>query len=146
MTLLLVVHGLAHLQGTDTALRDAKQQISSTFVARGSTSVDYLAGYWEVSYQPTLLLIALCWTVVTIGFLVAASRLWHMQRGWWALVMSVCAASLVLSVMALPQAWIGALIDVSLLVALSWVRFGSRRPSLTNGRKPLDAGHAIASR
>ena len=120
LTVLLVVHGGGHLLGTDTALSAVKQQMSTTFQTRGSTSVDYLVGHWELSYQPTLLLIALCWTVLAVGFLVVASRVWHRRPGWWALLTSVTAASLVLSLIALPQTAIGAVIDASLLMALLW--------------------------
>jgi hypothetical protein len=120
LALFLSLHGVAHLVGTDTAFQALKQQTVLVYLVEQETTVDYLLGHWQVGQQAILLLIGASWTAVAVGFLMAARWLWHLRPGWWVRLVSVTAASLVLTVIALPQAWIGVLIDVSLLAGLFW--------------------------
>lgn len=53
LVLLLTFHALAHVTGTDTALRAVRQQLASRFLVSGETSVDYLKGHWNVSGRPS---------------------------------------------------------------------------------------------
>jgi hypothetical protein len=139
LAVLLALHGLAHLVGTDTALRAAREQIVSSYLFRQDTSVDYLLGHWEVSQQSTLLLLGASWAVVTVGFLIAASWVWQGRSGWRIRAVPLVTTSLVLSVVALPQAWVGVVIDVILLTGLLW-----SHPWRSRGRNQEEVVPAVA--
>ena len=116
--ILLALHGIAHLVGTDAALSTARQQTTSPYFVDRITSVDYLFGYWSVSDQTTLLLLGAAWAVVAVAFLVASRWLWHLRPGWRIRLATAASASLVLCVAALPETWIGVPINVSVLAIL----------------------------
>lgn len=104
---LLVLHGVAHLVGTQDALR-----------ATEGAAVPYLFGAWEVGGVAAYP-VAVAWVAPAIGFAYAATRLWALRPGWSRTLSVVTGTSLLLSVLALPQAVIGVTMDLVLLT-LVW--------------------------
>lgn len=107
----LVLHGIAHLVGAQAAV-DA---------AGASSTVPHLFGLWEAG-GPALPVLAVGWVAAAAGFVVAALWMWARRPHWWEAAVAVTILSLVLSLLALPQAVAGVVIDLVLLAAAMVVR------------------------
>lgn len=107
VAVLLALHGVAHLVGTQDALR----------AAEGAT-VPYLFGAWHLAGAASYV-VAAAWTAAALGFAWAAFATWEERPGWTRTLVVVTAGSLALSLLALPQAVVGVTIDLVLLT-LAW--------------------------
>lgn len=105
---LLTLHGVAHLVGVQSAWNAASTD----------GTVDYLFGTWQISGAP-LHLLALLWAATAVGYAAAAVHLASRRHTWPTLLAVVTSASLLLSLLALPQAVAGVGINLLLLTALS---------------------------
>ncbi len=102
----LVLHVIAHLAGTSTALRKAAHR----------ESADYLAGLWTVS-DPTLLrALGALWALAGAAFVIAAITVWRRHPSWPRVLAAVSLASLIAIAPALWSTTAGVVIDVGLLV------------------------------
>lgn len=117
VAVLLALHGVAHLVGTQDALR----------AAEGAT-VPYLFGAWHLAGAASYV-IAVAWAVAALGFAWAALATWEERPGWTRTLVLVTVGSLVLSLLALPQAVVGVTIDLVLLtLAWGWSPTPPREP------------------
>lgn len=107
----LVLHGIAHLVGAQAAIG----------AAGDGDPVELLFGSLEVTGGAATAL-AVAWIGVTAGFAFVAAWLWTHHVRWWEATVTVLVASLVLSVLSLPQAVAGVVINVVLLVVAFLVR------------------------
>lgn len=104
----LVLHGVAHLVDTT----DAVQQ------AREGGMLEHLGGAWAVG-DATLYLLGSLWAIAALGFVLAAALLWLRAESWWSAGLGATVGSLALTVVALPAAWIGLIVNAVLLAGLS---------------------------
>ena len=110
LTVLLVLHGIAHLPGFAVAWR--------------------LTTTPEMPYRTTLLggrvdlgdagirAMGLLWLAAGLGFIAAAVGTWRGSATWPTLALVVALVSLVLCVMAWPDSRIGAVVNVAILALL----------------------------
>ena len=111
----LLAHGAAHLLGTQTAME----------AERSGANVELLFGAVHVSGTAALYVIAVAWTVLAAGFAILS---WLTLMGhfhWVDGTRRLAAGSLVLTVLALPETWIGVVVNASFLAA-AWA--AERRP------------------
>ena len=102
---LLGLPGVAHLAGTSDSFTEAGD----------GESVDYLAGAWTLS-DPTLLrAVGIVWALVGAAFAFAAMIIWMRRPQWPRVLAAVSALSLVVVVIALWAAVVGAAVDAALL-------------------------------
>jgi hypothetical protein len=104
----LVLHGAAHLVGT----RGAMQAVDAE-------PLEYLFGSWTIGSPWLLYLFAALWTIVSAGFALAGWLVYMEAVNWQRVTWSLALASLVLSIIGLPMAWFGVVVNVALL-GLSW--------------------------
>lgn len=107
----LVLHGIAHLVGAQAAIG----------AAGDGQPVELAFGTVEVAGAGASAL-AVAWVAVAAGFAFAATWLWTHHVRWWEVVVAVLGASLVLSVLTLPQAVAGVVINLVLLVTALLMR------------------------
>ena len=106
----LALHGIVHLIGFAVPWR----LTTTDGYAYGTTA---LWGRFELG-ETGIRLVALLWIPVTLGFLVAAWGVLR-DRGWaLRLTAAVAIASLVLTLLASPQAIVGVAIDVVILAVV----------------------------
>ena len=105
---LLVVHGAAHLVGTRGAMQ-----------AMDAEPLEYLFGAWSISATWLLVVFASLWGIVSAGFAIAGWLVYMEAVSWRSFTWALALTSLILTVIALPMAWIGAAVNVVLL-ALTW--------------------------
>lgn len=112
----LAVHGFAHLVGTTDAV-----------TAIGDDSaVEYILGQWAITSTGVLLGAATIWALVAAGFAAVGVATWIDTPRWPRALVAISSSSLVLCLIALPQAAIGAVINVALLATA--VTLTNRRP------------------
>ncbi len=113
VSLFLVAHAVAHLVGTSRAFQAADD----------GESLDYLGGAWRIGDPSLLRLVGIAWAVVAVAYVAAAIGEWLGWRAWWQFVAVVTVFSLGLSILGLWEAWVGVVIDLTILAILtSWVR------------------------
>ena len=105
----LVLHGIAHGVGAQAAVTAAGE----------GESVAYLWDRVDLASAGALYVVAAAWVVVAVAFVAAAVALWRNRSRWPALLGVVAAASLALSVFAMPMAVAGVVINVVLLAAVA---------------------------
>ena len=113
LAVFLILHGVAHLVGA----QDAWESV-------GSGAVAYLWGAWTVSTPALLWLLAAAWAATAVAYTHAAWLLWDRRPGWLRAVTLTTAASLGLSLLAMPLAVAGVVIDVLLLTVVAAARPG----------------------
>ena len=101
----LAIHGFAHLVGTTEAVT----------AIGDDTSVDYLFGQWTLTDTAVLVGAAAVWAPVAVGFALVGVATWIETPRWLKALVAITSVSLVLCLVALPQAAIGAVINVALL-------------------------------
>ena len=113
----LALHGVAHFAGTTDSLR----------LAGDGEAAEYLGGAWTISDPAVLRVLAVAWTAAGIAFLALAVLVWLCPARARVPLAAVAAASLALSVLALPAAVVGVVIDGALLVLAWWAPAGILR-------------------
>ena len=114
LAVFLALHGLAHVAGTTDSLR----------LAGDGEAAEYLGSAWTISDPAVLRVLAVAWAVAGIAFLALAVLVWLRPARARVPLAAVAAASLVLSVLALPAAVVGVVIDAALLVLVWWAPAG----------------------
>ena len=107
----LVLHGIAHLVGAQAAIE----------AAGGGEPVELLFGSLELTGAGATVT-AVAWIALAAGFAFAAAWLWSHHVRWWDAAVVVVGASLLMSVLSLPQAVAGVVINVVLLGVAVLVR------------------------
>lgn len=105
LAVFLAIHGFAHLVGTTEAIS----------AIGDDTSVDYILGQWTITSTGLLAGSAALWTAVAVGFAAVGVATWIDTPRWPSALAAVTSVSLILCLVALPQAAIGAVINVVLL-------------------------------
>jgi hypothetical protein len=119
LAVFLVLHGFAHLAGAQSGWESAG----------AGTAVEYLWGAWTISAPALLWVLAIAWSATAVAFAHAAWLLWGLHKGWRTTLLLVTAASLLLSIVAMPMAVSGVVINVVLLTGALTFRQGQRRPA-----------------
>ena len=104
LAVFLLLHGIAHLAGAGDAFTAADRD----------DTVDYFFGAWEVG-GAVLATLGVLWVVLAATFVITAGWVASSRPNWLFVLAGAAAASLVLSILALPLAWIGVLINAALL-------------------------------
>lgn len=111
LAVVLVVHGIAHLVGTTDAVTAVNE----------NASVSYVLGQWDIGGTGLLVGLATLWAVVAVGFAAAGVTTWVDAPFWPRALATISAVSLVLCLVALPQAAIGVVINIVLLATVAMV-------------------------
>lgn len=111
LAVLLGVHGFAHLVGTTDAVS----------AMRDNESLEYTFGWWELASNPALATAGVTWTLIAAAFAAVSMATWMHTPRWASGLRTVAAASFVLCLLALPQTFIGLIVNVALLAATSQV-------------------------
>ena len=106
LALFLAAHGVAHWVGTSRSFQDAAD----------GTTVDYVGGAWSISNPAALRTLGVLWALAGAAYLVAAWAYWTRAPRRRAALAAVTVPSLILSILALPMAIVGVIIDVALLL------------------------------
>lgn len=117
LAVFLILHGFAHLVGAQDSWESA---------SRGAV-VEYLWGAWTISATALLWLLAAAWAATAVAYAHAARLLWDLRAGWLKALAITTIASLVLSLLAMPLAVAGLVIDVLLLAGALTIRQTHRR-------------------
>lgn len=102
---MLAVHGIAHLVGTTDAFR----------AINDNTSLSYLFGRWEITNTLVLGTAATLWAIVATGFAIGVIAVWFDATWRRTTVGGTVVVSTALCVIALPQTFIGLIVDAALL-------------------------------
>ena len=105
----LLAHGFAHLVGLAGSWQLGSQVPHKTTLLGGRIDLG----------EPGIRAFGVVWLLAAIAFTAAAAALLLAQPLWTTLVLAAAAFSLVISVLALPDAHIGVWINVALLALLS---------------------------
>jgi hypothetical protein len=105
LAVFLVLHGIAHFVGTGGTME----------VVREGGAAELLAGAWTPNDATLLTTFAVLWAVSGIAFAVVAVMLWTGRPQARTTLMIVAGASLVLSLVHLPAAIVGVVINVALI-------------------------------
>ena len=108
---LLVLHGFAHLVGTADAIR----------AVQDDGLLEYAFGRWELTSTPALVAAGFVWTLIAAAFAVAAVATWKHTPRWVGGLGAVAATSFVLCLVALPETFIGLIVNGALLAAATKV-------------------------
>lgn len=108
LALFLILHGVAHLVGAQDAWESAGS----------GAAVVYLWGAWTISAVALLWVLAVAWAAIAIAYAHAAWLLWDQRAGWFRALGLITIASLALSLLAMPLAVAGVVIDVILLAGV----------------------------
>lgn len=109
--IVVALHGLVHLLGTVAYLRIAE-------IPELPYKTTLLAGRVEVG-DLGMGLFGVAWGVVGVAFVALAAASWVGWRGTRAWLAGVAAASLILTLLDLEVAVVGAAVDVAILIALA---------------------------
>ncbi len=115
LSLLLALHGIAHLVGFVVPWR----LVQSEELPYDTT---ILAGRLDLG-STGIRAYGVLWLVAAVAFVAAAAGCWTARGGWMPFTVAVAAASLLLSILSLPEARIGIPVN---LVILAWIYVGSR--------------------
>lgn len=113
---LLAIHGIAHLVGTTDAIT----------AVNDNSSVEYLFGQWNITGTGPLVGVATLWALAAAGFIAVGVTTWIDTRWWPRALVTMAAVSVVLCLVALPQAAIGTVINIALVATAGAVT--ARRP------------------
>jgi hypothetical protein len=118
LAVFIALHGIAHFVGVRSNLNRANDR----------TTAEYLGGAWSISSSSALRVLAVIWALVGLG-VIAASVLLAMRPATARPYLTVAlAVSLVLCVLSLWTAVVGAVINVALLVLMWWASRSLFRP------------------
>lgn len=108
LSVFLVLHGLAHLVGAQ----------GSREAAGTGTSSEYLWGFWTISAAPLLWLLAVAWAATAVAYAHVSWLVWDLRQGWLKAMTTVTVVSMVLSILAMPMAVAGVVINAVLAAGL----------------------------
>jgi hypothetical protein len=117
LAVFLVLHGFAHLVGAQGSWESAS----------AGTAAEYLWGAWTISAPALLWVLAVAWSAAAVAYAHAAWLLWGLREGWLTALLLATAASLVLSILAMPMAVAGVVINVVLLAGAHTFKQSQRR-------------------
>jgi hypothetical protein len=103
------MHGVAHLVGTSEAW--------ATLGENGA--VRYLFEQWHLTTTPMLVTAGVVWALVAAGFLATAVAVWANRLRWRQATLLMASVSLVLCLLALPQAAMGLIVNGSLIAVVT---------------------------
>jgi hypothetical protein len=117
-SLLLVLHGIAHLRRFLVPWRlSAPAEMPYTTALLGGT-----ADLGDVGIR----IVGLLWLFASIAFMVAGAATFLQDSAWWIIAITATLGSLALTVLGWPQSRAGLAVDLLLLVYLMW----KARPAL----------------
>jgi len=122
----LAAHGLIHLIGFVVPWRLA---VVDGFASR-TTALGGVLALGDVGAR----MVGLAWLVLAIGFVVAAVATLRGVSWAAALTALLALASIVVSVLGLPETGAGIVVNLGILAALAWVAFGRGRTAAAVAR------------
>lgn len=114
-TAALAAHGLIHLIGFVVPWRIAEVEGFAYRTTAFGGSVELGATGVQV--------VGLAWLAIAVGFVVAAVGVWRRSASALGLTAALAVASLAVCVLGLPETVAGIVVNVAILVAVTWATF-----------------------